>query len=224
MKTVVVIPAYNEAPVLSGVVKDVRTQVPHVVVVDDGSTDETAVLALRAGATVLRHSLNRGQGAALQTGIDAALADGADIVVTFDADGQMQAADIPAVVAPVASGLCEVSLGSRFLTPLNTIPKLRRLTLKAALAFTKLTTGLRISDTHNGLRAFSRSAAQSLSLRCDRMAHASEILEHIAALKLRFREVPVTVRYTPYSMHKGQKLSGTLKIVRDLLISSWLKH
>jgi len=239
MKTVVVIPAYNEAKVIANVIHEVRLNCPHVLVIDDGSADDTARVAREAGATVLRHALNRGQGAALQTGISAALEDGADIIVTYDADGQMRSEDIPAVVAPVAAGLCDVVLGSRFLNQNiesgisnldskfkiqnSNIPPLRRLTLKSALVFTKLTTGLNITDTHNGLRAFSRAAAKLLTLRCDRMAHASEILEQIAHLGLRYREVPVTVRYTDYSMQKGQKLSGAFRIIKDLIISSWTR-
>jgi hypothetical protein len=101
------------------------------------------------------------------------------------------------------------------------MPSARRLTLKAALAFTRVTTGLNLTDTHNGMRALSRSAAERLTLRCDRMAHASEILEQIAHNEMRYREVPVTVHYTDYSIKKGQKLTGAFKIIRDLIISSW---
>ncbi len=230
MKIAIVIPAWNEEKMIGKVVEEVRTQCSHVFVVDDGSTDETAAVAARAGARVLRHVLNRGQGAALRTGIEAALSSGADIIVTFDADGQMDAGDLPALVAPIAAGLCDVVLGSRFLSnngqwtmDNGQMPIVRRWTLKAALLFTRLTTGLKITDTHNGLRAFSRQAAASLGLRCDRMAHASEILEQIAHHGWRFREVPVTIKYTDYSMKKGQKLSGAFRIIKDLILSSWTK-
>jgi len=230
MKLAVVIPAYNEEKMIAEVVKEVRTVTPHVFVVDDGSADGTGAAAALAGATVLRHALNRGQGAALRTGIEAAARSGAEVIVTYDADGQMSAADIPALVAPVEAGFCDVALGSRFIVDHGPwtmdngrMPFVRRLTLKAALLFTRITTGMKLTDTHNGLRAFSREAAAKLDLRCDRMAHASEILEEISRLGLRYREIPVTIKYTDYSLAKGQKLSGAFRIIRDLLMSSWMK-
>ena len=227
MKIVVVIPAWNEEKMIAEVVAGVREVVPHVFVIDDGSTDATAAEAMRAGAEVFTHAVNRGQGAALATGINAALLTGADVIVTFDADGQMDPADIPRLIASVISGERDVVLGSRFLStnnqqPTTKIPILRRWTLKLALTFTRLTTGLKLTDTHNGLRAFSKNAAQALGLECDRMAHASEILERIAAGGFRYAEVPMTVRYTEYSMKKGQKFSGAFKILRDLVISDWI--
>lgn len=230
MKLAIIIPAYNEAKMIAEVVKEVRTASPHVFVVDDGSRDETAARARSAGAAVLKHVLNRGQGASLRTGIAAALRSEADIIVTFDADGQMSVADIPALTAPIEAGLCDVVLGSRFAasdsrskTKDSSMPTVRRWTLKAALMFTRATTGLKLTDTHNGLRAFSREAAAKLDLRCDRMAHASEILEEISRLGLRYREVPVTIKYTDYSLAKGQKMSGAFRIIKDLLMSSWMK-
>ena len=228
MKIAVVIPAYNEAKMIAEVVKGVREASPHIFVVDDGSADNTADCARDAGATVLCHTLNRGQGAALGTGLEAAVRAGADIIVTFDADGQMSAADILSLTAPIEAGLCDVVLGTRFprtknQEPISKIPLIRRWTLKAALIFTRLTTGLKLTDTHNGLRAFSREAAARLDLRCDRMAHASEILEEISRLGLKYREVPVTIKYTDYSLAKGQKLSGAFRIIKDLILSSWMK-
>jgi polyprenyl-phospho-N-acetylgalactosaminyl synthase len=230
MNVSVIIPAYNEEKMIGQVVKGVLAFYPHVFVVDDGSSDATSDVARNAGATVLKHALNRGQGAALATGIEAALISGADIIVTFDADGQMDPADIAAMIEPLKAGECDVTLGSRFLN--NHVPRTmdngrmpaaRRWTLKAALVFTRITTGLKLTDTHNGLRAFTRKAAAMLELRCDRMAHASEILEEISRLDLRYREVPVNIIYTDYSMKKGQKLSGAFRIMRDLIISSWSK-
>lgn len=223
MKIVVIIPAWNEEKKIAEVVASVREIVPHVFVIDDGSADQTAAEATRAGAEVFRHTINRGQGAALATGINAALQANADIIVTFDADGQMDPADIPRLVASVVSDEHDVVLGSRFLSSQDSsMPFLRMITLKAALFFTRLTTGLRLTDTHNGLRAFSSNAAASLNLECDRFAHASEILQKIAAHSLRYKEIPITVRYTEYSMKKGQKFSGAFKILRDLVISDWV--
>jgi polyprenyl-phospho-N-acetylgalactosaminyl synthase len=229
MKIVVIIPAWNEEKMIAEVVAGVREVVPHVFVIDDGSSDATALEARRAGGEVFTHAINRGQGAALATGISAAVDAGADIIVTFDADGQMDPADIPRLISSVVSGEHDVVLGSRFLCrneqcTMNNerVPILRRWTLKLALAFTRLTTGLKLTDTHNGLRAFSKNAALALDLECDRMAHASEILEKVAENGLRYAEVPVTLRYTEYSKKKGQKFSGAFKILRDLVISDWI--
>jgi len=223
MQTIIVIPAYNEGRVIGEVVEEVRKRYPHVFVIDDGSADDTAARARAAGAVTFRHAVNRGQGAALQTGITAALRAGADLIVTYDADGQMRPEDIDAVIAPVAAGACAVALGSRFLGAGEGMPPLRRATLEAARAFTNLVTGLSLTDTHNGFRALSREAASKIRLRCDRMAHASELLEEIATHALPYREVPVVVRYTEYSMRKGQKLTGAFRILRDLFISSWTR-
>jgi glycosyltransferase involved in cell wall biosynthesis len=212
-----VVPAFNEAESVGVVVRQIRTRFEHVVVVDDGSTDETAGAAADAGAAVVRHALNRGQGAALQTGIDYALGCGAQAIVTFDSDGQHRLEDVEALLGALEGGN-DVALGSRFLRPDNRVPWQRKLTLKLGVVFTRLVSGIRVSDTHNGLRAFSRRAAQRIRIRQDRMAHASEILDEIARLKLSYIEVPVRVLYTDYSRHKGQKSSAAFRIVWDFLI------
>jgi polyprenyl-phospho-N-acetylgalactosaminyl synthase len=214
----VVIPAYNEAPVIEGVLDRLGTLGYHLVVVDDGSRDATAARARRPGVILVSHPINRGQGAALQTGITVALALGADIVVTFDADGQHDPGDIPALVAPILAGECDVTLGTRFRGRTEGMPLSRGLMLRAAVLFTWLTASLRVSDTHNGLRAFSRSAAQRIRITMDGMAHPSEILEEVSALGLRWREVPVTVRYSEYSLAKGQRSSDSFRIAAQVLI------
>jgi len=213
-----VIPAFNEAESVGEVVRRVRERYPRVVVVDDGSADATAATAAAAGAVVIRHLLNRGQGAALKTGIDYALARGADVIVTFDSDGQHRLEDVEALLAPVLGGDCDVSLGSRFLAGDSAVPFMRKLILKLGVLFTRLISGLRVTDTHNGLRALSRRAAEQIQIRQDRMAHASEILDEIARLKLRYLEVPTRVLYTDYSIQKGQRSSAALRIVWDFLI------
>jgi len=215
----VVIPAYNEEQAIFGVIGGIKDKVNSVIVVDDGSTDKTAELASQAGARVINHFLNRGQGAALQTGINFALQNGADIIVTYDADGQHQASDLEAIIKPLLLGEAEVVLGSRFLNKKNDIPILRRLVLKLATSFTRLYTGLSVSDAHNGFRAFSRKAAELIEIRQDGMAHASEIIEQIKKHQLKFKEVPVTIKYTDYSLQKGQKLSNSFRIIWDLIIS-----
>jgi glycosyltransferase involved in cell wall biosynthesis len=219
----VVVPAYNEATVIANVIADIRRFTPNIAVIDDGSRDATAAAAKSAGAAVLRHIINRGQGAALQTGIDYALLRGADVIVTFDSDGQHSADDIPALIAPIASSNADIVLGSRFLGTIDSIPPLRRIVLRMGIVFTRLTSGLRITDAHNGLRAFSREAASAIRIRLDRMAHASELMDQIRASGRRYIEVPVHVRYTPYSRDKGQRGWSALRIAFDYLVGKWVR-
>jgi polyprenyl-phospho-N-acetylgalactosaminyl synthase len=212
----VVMAAYNEAGVIADVVADVRTTGHRVVVVDDGSKDLTADLAVGAGAIVIRHPINRGQGAALQTGLDFAVAQGADIIVTFDADGQHRAADIAGLIDALARHGADFALGSRFRGGSVNLPPSRRVLLRAATWFTRATTGLAITDSHNGLRAMTRRGASRIHLRQNRMAHASEILHQIATSGLKYVETPVTIHYSAYSLAKGQTLFDALLIVLDL--------
>jgi glycosyltransferase involved in cell wall biosynthesis len=212
----VVIPAYNEARVIARVVTDLKRAGCSTVVVDDGSTDATADIARAAGAAVVRQPFNLGQGAALQTGIEYALADGADVIVTFDADGQHRVADISRLTDALARERADFALGSRFLGQAPDLPPLRRLLLKAATVFTRLTTGLQLTDTHNGLRAMTRQGAAAIHLRQNRMAHASEFLAQIASSGLRCVERPCTIEYTAYSLAKGQRLRDAVLILLDL--------
>jgi polyprenyl-phospho-N-acetylgalactosaminyl synthase len=212
----VVIAAYCEAAVIAGVVADVKAQGHRVVVVDDGSTDATGDIAREAGATVLRHPINLGQGAALQTGIAFALAADAQAIVTFDADGQHCAGEIAGLLDALRQEGADFVLGSRFLRPGASLPASRRMLLKAATWFTRVTTGLRVTDTHNGLRAMTRRGAGTIALRQNRMAHASEILHQIADSGFKYVERPVTVAYTAYSRAKGQRFGDALFILTDL--------
>ena len=213
----VVIAAYNEAPVIERVIANVRHCGFSAVLVDDGSSDATAEIAERAGAVVVRHPVNLGQGAALQTGIEFALGKGADVIVTFDADGQHRATDIAGLVDALARHSVDYALGSRFLGGATDLPPVRRRLLKAATWFTRITSGLSLTDTHNGLRAMTRRGASAIRLRQNRMAHASEFLYQIAASELKYVEVPVTIEYSAYSLAKGQKLGDALSILVDLL-------
>jgi glycosyltransferase involved in cell wall biosynthesis len=213
---VVVVPAYNEAPVIASVIANLIKLNYDVVIVDDGSTDRTGKVAALAGARVLTHPVNLGQGAALQTGIEFALRVGADYIVTFDADGQHHAADIARLIGALQGCDAEFALGSRFLRASAGIPLSRRILLKAAVWFTRVTTGLQVTDTHNGLRAMTTRGARQIALRQNRMAHASEILEQIGRSKLRYVEVPVTIEYSRYSLTKGQRVGDSLLILFDL--------
>jgi polyprenyl-phospho-N-acetylgalactosaminyl synthase len=215
--TWVVIPAYNEGPVLAEVLERVQAVCPNVVVVDDGSRDETYATAARQPVHLLRHLVNLGQGASLQTGVSYALKQGAQCVVTFDADGQMDEQEIGALCQALAAHQADVVLGSRFLKPGVRMPRLRRAVIRLAVLFTRLTTGLRLSDTHNGFRVLSRAAAERITIKQNRMAHASEILHAIARERLRYVEVPVSIRYTDYSLAKGQSVFNMVNILWDLL-------
>jgi glycosyltransferase involved in cell wall biosynthesis len=216
----VVIAAYNEVGVIARVVGEVRRCGYTVLLIDDGSTDATAATAEKAGAVVIRHPVNLGQGAALQTGIEYALREGADVIVTFDADGQHRVADIDVLIDAMAKHNVDFVFGSRVLGGAINLPSTRRLLLKAATWFTRITSGLSVTDTHNGLRAMTQRGAGAIRLRQNRMAHASEFLNQVSASRLKYIEVPVTIEYSAYSLAKGQKLGNSLSILVDLSAQS----
>lgn len=216
--TWLVVPAFNEGTVVGETIAAARKHFANIVVVDDCSSDQTSDNAFNAGATVCRHPVNLGQGAALQTGIDYALSQGADCIVTFDADGQHRPIDAIGMVDIIARDNLDVVLASRFLGQTVGMRTSKRLLLKLATLYTRATTGLNITDTHNGLRAFSANAARKVRIRQNRMAHASEILELIGKMNLRYVEAPCTIIYTDYSKAKGQRMIGAVSILKDLLV------
>jgi glycosyltransferase involved in cell wall biosynthesis len=214
----VVIPLYNEGRVIGEVVKELLTVFDHVVCVDDGSRDDSARTAQSAGAFVLRHAANLGQGAALQTGIAFAREQlGARYIVTFDADGQHQVADAEAMVERARSEDVAIVFGSRFLDGRTQPGLIKRLVLRVAVWFTNQSTGMRLTDAHNGLRVIRVDAAHALDLHQDRMAHASEIVLQLGRTRLPWREYPVHVLYTEYSKGKGQSLWNSVNILADLI-------
>jgi len=223
MKTFIVIAAFNEEKTIEGVVKGLKEEgFDNIVVVDDGSRDNTAEIAKKAGASVLRHIINRGQGAALQTGIDYALENDADIIVTFDADGQHDPKDVKKVIKPIINKEADVVFGSRFLGK-SKVPFFKKMTLKGGIFFTWLFSGIWMSDVHCGFRAFSRNAAKKIRITYDRMEHASEIIDEVIAKKIRYKEVPVNVVYTKYAIKKGQSIFNSIKIASKLLFGRFLK-
>lgn len=221
----VVIPAYNEATVIRNVVAPLCGVFKNVVVINDGSSDETAEVLKGLPIYVISHSLNVGQGAAIQTGITFALKQGAQYIVTFDADGQHRIEDAIAALREVASGCCGAACGSRFLDPqsIQRIPKFRRIVLKLAVIFQNLTSGTRLTDAHNGLRAFNRGAAACINITQDGMAHASQITTQLSEHKIVVREVPVQIDYTEYSLSKGQSSLNAINIVIDLFLGRFMK-
>jgi polyprenyl-phospho-N-acetylgalactosaminyl synthase len=217
--TWVVMPVYNEAAVVAGVVERALGVFPNVVCVDDGSSDGSAVEAWGAGAHLVRHPVNLGQGAALQTGITYALSrPGIRYVVTMDSDGQHRPEDAAAMVAVARSGAADVVLGSRFLNGGVGVPLARRAVLRAVAALSPASRRLRLTDAHNGLRVLTADAARQLRIRTSGMEHASEIVALLAASRLRVVEVPVTILYTDYAKSKGQSLVNGINIIFDLSI------
>ena len=218
--TWLVVPLYNEAQVVREVIEDARRTFPHVVVVDDGSRDDSAAQAEAAGAVVVRHPINLGQGVALQTGIRYVLErTDARYLITFDADGQHSVADAVAMVAAARRENLAIVLGSRFLKGPSPVGRLKRLVLATAAVVASRTTGMHLTDAHNGLRLLRRDAAEHLNLRQNRMAHASEIIRQLGATGLPWREFPVHIAYTEYSKAKGQSLLNSVNILVDLIFS-----
>lgn len=217
----IIVPAFDEAPVIGDVINDIRSVFDHVVCVDDGSTDDTAVIARRAGAYVVRHPVNLGQGAAIQTGVEFARSQpGARVFATFDADGQHRVADVVRMVERLASGDLDVVIGTRFARPALTArtPPLKRLVLRTAVRLSPRMRRLGLSDAHNGLRVFNRKVAEGLDITMNGMSHASEFIALIDENHWRVGEEPVEVLYTDYSKSKGQPLLNGVNIVFDGLL------
>ena len=213
-----VIPLYNEATVVGDVITGALPTFPNIVCVDDGSSDGSGDVARAAGATVLTHAVNLGQGAALQTGISFVCEQpGARALVTFDADGQHQVQDAADMIDLIDSGETSIVFGSRFLDGRTKPGLVKRTILTFAVWFTKQSTGMRLTDAHNGLRAMSVQAARRVHLQQDRMAHASEIVLQLGRTGLPWREHPVHVLYTDYSRGKGQSMWNSVNILVDLL-------
>lgn len=216
--TWVVIPLFNEAQVIAEVVSRVKAVFPYVVCIDDGSSDNSVLEARRAGAVVVEHPINLGQGAALQTGFDFALTDPAMVdVVTFDADGQHSIEDAVAMVELLQSQQLDVVIGSRFLDSRTQLGVAKRVVLKMAAFFTRITTGMSLTDAHNGLRVISRDTLTRFSLKQNRMAHASEIVDIFSELKVNWAEYPTHIVYSEYSKAKGQSLLNSVNILVELL-------
>lgn len=220
----ILIPSFNEGKVIRQTIRSLANQY-HIVLIDDASTDDTANAVRDLPIYYLRHDINLGQGAALQTGMDFALQQGADIVVHFDADGQHNPADIDRFIDVLKTQKVDVVLGSRFMRQddLLAIPRLRRLLLRVARVINGLLTGLWLSDAHNGFRVMNRQALRAIQLKENRMAHASEILMHIRRQKLRYVEWPTHIIYSEYSQVKGQRWQGALDILIDVFINKYFR-
>ncbi len=215
----VVIPVFNEAQVLEQVVRQTLAVFPNVVCVDDGSGDGSVDAVLRTGAHLVRHPVNLGQGAALQTGLTYARAQpGARYFVMFDADGQHRLEDASAMLEVARSGEADVVLGTRFAEHARSVPLLKRIVLRTAVLLSPAGRKLKLTDAHNGLRVLTRPVADDLRITMNGMAHASEIVAYLGRSSWRVREVPVSIQYTDYSRSKGQSLLNGVNILFDLSV------
>jgi polyprenyl-phospho-N-acetylgalactosaminyl synthase len=216
---VVIVPLYNEATVIAQVISDLYEHFSQVVCVDDGSSDDSASVAAQAGATVISHPFNLGQGAALQTGIVYARSrPDTEYVITFDGDGQHRVDDVVGMLALAREKNLAIVFGSRFLDKRTKPGFAKKTVLKVAVLITRIVTGLKLTDAHNGLRVIRRDALEDVNLIQDRMSHATEIVQQLAKTKRRWREYPVEVLYTEYSKKKGQSLLNSINILFDLIV------
>lgn len=219
MKVFCVIPAFNEEKNIGLVISQVKNLVDKVVVVNDGSKDNTKKIALESGASVLNHIVNRGQGAALETGNQFCLNNQADLIVHFDADNQFIAQEILEVIRPIKEDRADIVFGSRFLTKKSKMPGFKKYIIMPLARIINLFLGIKTSDPQSGFRAFNRKAAKLIKIENDGMAHCSEILYKAFYYKLRVKEVPITVIYHEF----GNNFSGGLRIIKDLLIRKIIK-
>jgi len=219
MKIFVVVPTFNEEKNIQNVLSDLKKFDYDIIVVDDGSQDKTLKLAQIAGVKVLEHKINRGQGAALQTGTDYAVKNNADVIVHFDGDGQFLAEEIKFLVEPIMYEKIDIILGSRFLKKNKNIPKFKKYIIyPVSKIINTFFTGIKLTDVHCGFRALSKKAAEKININQDGMSHNTEIISQIKKFKLKYREVPVTVIYKEF----GQGIKGGLNILKELFFGKFL--
>ena len=215
----VILPFYNEEEVIEKVLLELIASNYQVVAIDDGSTDRSNEIARKMNCVLLKHPSNFGQGAALQTGISfARLNPKIEYFVTFDSDGQHQVSDINHMLKPLVNGETDFVFGTRFQDDKTKFPFFKRIVLRAAIKYTQLSTGVAITDTHNGFRAFNKLAANRINLNFSGMTHASEFVEKAGQSGLSIKEVPVHILYTKYSKRKGQSLWNSINILTDLFL------
>jgi len=215
----VIIPCYNEASVVKDTVADVLDRGYKVIVVDDGSKDNSKKQLSSLPISYLRHRTNMGQGAALQTGIEYAKRKGARYFVTFDADGQHDSKDIAGMIKILIENKSDIVFGSRFLPGSQTnISGARSFVLNVARYVNYLVSGILLSDAYNGLRIFNAKAADLLKITENKMAHATEIQMLVAKNKLSYSEFPTNIQYNEYTKRKGLRNIDGLKIVFEILL------
>ena len=218
----IVIPIYNESEVIQSVIEEVRCNgYNHIIVVDDGSHDNSYIVTAATGVVTLRHRINRGKGAAVKTGIEAAKRLGVDVVVTLDGDGQHDPADLDALIKPIIDDGVDVVLGSRLLHS-SGMPGIKIIANIIGNCFTLLFYGILVSDSQSGYRAFSKYAVSVIDTKADKYEYDSKVIREIKNNRLKFTEVPVKVRYTEYSMGKKDK-QGLVNGLKTLARMIWDK-
>lgn len=224
-QTAIVIPLYNEEKMIRQTLEELKRVRPKdlIVVVDDGSKDHSYAQACLEGVHLLRHIVNLGQGAALETGIEYAKKMGCKYVVTFDADGQHCAEDIERFVQVLREDKADIVLCSRFLGKAENIPSLKKYFLKIAAFVERIMTGISLTDTHNGFRAINIAKFPDFAITQNRMSHASEIIDLIKRLKMRYMELPCTIRYSDYSISKGQSMMNSVNIIVEYILAKVIK-
>ena len=220
-RTCCIVPIYNEATVIEDCIADLRTIFSNILVIDDGSTDDSASKAKKSGAQVIRHSLNVGQGLAISTGFKWVQDQNKfKNIVTFDGDGQHKAHDALRLVEELETSSLDIVFGSRFLGyERSNTPVMKRIILRIVSKITNIMTGVKLSDAHNGLRALTVEASKAVDLTQTGMAHASQMISLTRQANLKYHEIPVNVLYTTYSRKKGQSILNSVNIVADLVWS-----
>lgn len=230
-KTYIILPAYCESKVIKEVIASIKKEgFTNIIVVDDGSNDNTYEEAKSTGVITISHPINRGKGAATQTGIDAAKLLNADIIVTMDSDGQHDPKDIKKLIKPIVDQKADVVIGSRMLNNKD-MPQSRILMNKIANIVTYVFFGIMVSDSQSGLRAYSKKAYTSVYTYLDRYEFESEMLGQIKEANLKIKEVPIKVIYTDYSKSKykhmskfsAQGLTNGINMVIRLIENSLIK-
>lgn len=220
----VIVPVFNEAQVIEKILNNLLKVFQNVICIDDGSQDNSIEEINKTKATLIKHPINLGQGAALQTGIEFALINpNIDYFVTYDADGQHSIDDVLIMLKTIQRSNVDIVLGSRFLGRAENISWLKKYVLKLAVIFSNKTTGIKLTDAHNGLRVFNRKVASQLDITMPDFSHASEIIDRIANKKFSFEEVPITIAYTDYSRKKGQSMLNAINISFDILLNKVTK-
>lgn len=214
-----VIPAYNEGLVIGSVVLNARQYAGHVIVVDDGSKDNTSAIAKLAGAEVITLEQNAGKSHAMMIAFARAKEIGSAATVMLDGDGQHDPAEIPIVSAPVLAGAADLVVGSRFLNPADSdeIPGYRQIGQKVLNKATNVSSGMKCSDSQSGYRALSRKAMENLDFAANGYGIESEMLAHFAERGLVITEVPITVTYEVPHKHKMNPVKHGLSVLSSII-------
>ena len=192
---VVGIPAYNEQKNIASIIIKLKKNVDQIIVCDDGSSDDTAIIAKELGAIVIQHEKNRGYGAAIKSIFLKAKEMKVDILITFDADGQHRIKDMKNIIEPIQKNEADIVIGSRFLNEKSNIPKYRKIGIKTITKITNKTIGQRLSDSQSGFRGYSKKAISDITPVETGMGISTEILIKGSKNNLRIQEVPIIVLY-----------------------------